>query len=246
MILRGHARRSRRMAAGSTLVRTELLRRMPSTNSGIRTASSSISQRMDGTARSDSCGKRKRSDTRGCSDLRIIDLSLPLYTGMPVYPGDPEASIERIQTITERGWELRRIQLISHHGTHVNVPSHGIAGGKTLDEYSLSDFCGRARIHQPHARMSPAEGILFRDETIDDRIAEEIKRVRPRFIGLSCSYDLDARIEKDLLAAGIISFENLANLNELPESFVFYGMPLRIRGGDGSPVRAFAVVEASI
>jgi arylformamidase len=69
--------------------------------------------------------------------------------------------------------------------------------------------------------------------------------MRPRFIGLSCSYDLDARIEKDLLAAGIISFENLANLNELPKSFVFYGMPLRIRGGDGSPV-AFAVVEASI
>jgi arylformamidase len=56
---------------------------------------------------------------------------------------------------------------------------------------------------------------------------------------------LDARIEKDLLAAGIISFENLANLNELPESFVFYGMPLHIRGGDGSPVRAFAVIEAS-
>jgi arylformamidase len=177
--------------------------------------------------------------------MRIIDLSLPLYTGMPVYPGDPEASIERIQTITERGWELRRIQISSHHGTHVNVPSHGIVGGKTLDEYSLLDFCGRARIHQPHARMSPAEGILFRDRTIDDRIAEEIKRMRPRFIGLSCSYDLDARIEKDLLAAGIISFENLANLNELPESFVFYGMPLRIRGGDGSPVRAFAVIEAS-
>jgi kynurenine formamidase len=43
--------------------------------------------------------------------MKIIDLSLPLYTGMPVYPGDPEASIERIQTITERGWELRRIQI---------------------------------------------------------------------------------------------------------------------------------------
>jgi kynurenine formamidase len=178
--------------------------------------------------------------------MKIIDLSVPLYSGMPAYPGDPQSSIELVQTIRDHGWELRRIDISSQQGTHVNVPSHAVAGGKTLDDYSLSDFCGNARIYRPDMPMSPADGVLFRDQTIDDRIAEEIERRQPRFIGLSCKYDFDAVIEKELLAAGIISFENLANLHELPDSFMFYGMPLRIRAGEGSPVRAFAVVEGAV
>ena len=171
---------------------------------------------------------------------------MPLYTGMQVYAGDPEASIELVQTIKSNGWDVRRIQINSHDGTHVNVPSHGIVGGKTLDDYSLSDFCGRARLYKPHISMSPREGVLFRDQNIDKAIAEIIKRFRPKFIGLSSLYNFDEAIEKDLLTAGIISFEGLANLDKLPDTFEFYGMPLHIRAGDGSPVRAFAVIEALV
>ena len=64
----------------------------------------------------------------------------------------------------------------------------------------------------------------------------------PRFVGLANDHGLDVEIQRALLAAGIIVFENLANLDRLPEEFEFYGMPLRIRDGDGSPVRAFAVI----
>ena len=45
-----------------------------------------------------------------------------------------------------------------------------------------------------------------------------------------------------LLEKGIISFENLANTDKLPEAFTFYGVPLNIKEADGSPVRAFAVI----
>ena len=177
--------------------------------------------------------------------MTIIDLTLPLYTGMPVYPGDPEVSIELIQTIKNNGWNLRRLKLNSHDGTHVNVPSHSVEGGKTLDDYDLSQFCGPARIYEDRTPMSPKGGVLFRDQNIDDGMAEKIIEQRPRFVGLSCLYQLDEMIEKRLLAAGIISFEGLANLERLPASFQFYGMPLNIRGGDGSPVRAFAVVDGA-
>ncbi len=44
---------------------------------------------------------------------------------------------------------------------------------------------------------------------------------------------------------GIFHWEWLVNLEELVSKgeFMFYGAPLRIKGGSGSPVRAFAVLE---
>ena len=54
---------------------------------------------------------------------RVIDLSLPLYTGMPVYPGDPETLIEPVLTLDRDGWEMRRLQINAHDATHVNTQS---------------------------------------------------------------------------------------------------------------------------
>ena len=175
--------------------------------------------------------------------MKIIDLSLPLYTGMPVYPGDPEVSITLVHTIERNGWDLRRLEINSHDGTHVNVPSHMIASGRTLDDYALADFCGPARLYKPDMPISSADGILFADCDIDEGVAAKIKEARPRFVGLSCRFDLDLAIEKELLAAGLICFERLANLEQLPGNFEFFGVPLKIRGGEASPVRAYALIE---
>ena len=175
--------------------------------------------------------------------MKIIDLTLPLYTGMPVYPGDPEVSIELVQKFEESGWNMRRIQINSHDGTHVNAPIHSAATGKTLDDYSLEEFCGLARIYSPDVAMTSETGVIFRDQNVDKALAEEIKKARPLFVGLSSEYEWDVDIEKDLLKEDIILFERLANLNQLPMEFMFYGVPLKIKEGDGSPVRAFAVIQ---
>jgi kynurenine formamidase len=42
--------------------------------------------------------------------------------------------------------------------------------------------------------------------------------------------------------AEIVIVESLANLDALPEDFLFIGFPLRFDGGDGSPIRAVAVI----
>jgi arylformamidase len=41
----------------------------------------------------------------------------------------------------------------------------------------------------------------------------------------------------------IVIVEGLTNLNKLPERFTFVGFPLNIKGRDGSPIRAVAVVD---
>jgi arylformamidase len=173
--------------------------------------------------------------------MRIIDLTLPLYSGMPVYPGDPEVSIENIQTLEKEGWNMRRIEINGHDGTHVNAPIHMVAGGKTLAEMPLESFWGPAKIYD--GTIEKGKGIIFRDQNIDAALAEKIKKARPLFVGLSSRYECDVEIEKDLLAHDIVLYERLANLDKVPKEFTFYGLPLNITGGDGSPVRAVAVVD---
>ncbi len=168
---------------------------------------------------------------------------MPLYTEMPVYPGDPEVSIEPVLTIEKDGWLVRRLQINSHDGTHVNIPSHSEIDGKNLDDLSLDNFCGRALIYKPGMLFGRTQGIIFRDQNIDNKIAEQIKAQKVPFVGLSENFSFDLDIEKDLLKASIISFENLTNLEILPDEFMFYGAPLKIKGGEGSPVRAFAVID---
>lgn len=48
-----------------------------------------------------------------------------------------------------------------------------------------------------------------------------------------------------LLKAGveIVIVEGLTHLEQLPETFIFMGFPLNIKGRDGSPIRAVALVE---
>jgi arylformamidase len=41
----------------------------------------------------------------------------------------------------------------------------------------------------------------------------------------------------------IVIVEGLTNLDKLPEQFTFAGFPLNIKGRDGSPIRAVAIIE---
>ncbi|HUU13487.1 MAG TPA: cyclase family protein [Terriglobia bacterium] len=45
-----------------------------------------------------------------------------------------------------------------------------------------------------------------------------------------------------VLEKQVLIVENLTNLEQLPDFFLFLAMPLKIRGGSGSPIRAVAVV----
>lgn len=70
----------------------------------------------------------------------MYDLSQPIETGMPTYPGDPSASVEPAATYPEDGCRVRALACGSHTGTHVDAPSHTEADGRTLDAYNLDRF----------------------------------------------------------------------------------------------------------
>jgi arylformamidase len=176
--------------------------------------------------------------------MKVIDLSLPLFDKMPVYPGDPEVDISVVHTLDKQGWLLRTLSLTTHLGTHVNVPAHMVEGGKTLSNYLPETFFGMAKVYVPGEAWDDQIGVIFRDENITPGITEQLIKTPPKFIGLSAEHEFSLELEKKLLEAEIISFENLANCEQLPDGeFEFYGLPLKIDLGDGSPVRAIAVVN---
>jgi kynurenine formamidase len=175
--------------------------------------------------------------------MKLIDLSQPLYDHMPVYPGDPEVIIREIHTIAKEGWNLRNMTFSTHIGTHVNAPYHMVPTGKRLNDFPLESFCGEAEVYKPGMNMSSQKGIIFATYNIDRTIADVLITIRPKFIGLSEQFKFDIAIEKLLLEHGIISYENLTNTDKLPQSFMFYGVPINIQEADGSPVRAFAMCK---
>ncbi len=174
--------------------------------------------------------------------MKIIDLTLPLYSGIPLYPGDPEVEIEQLQTLEKDGWNMKRIHINGHDGTHVNVPRHCKNDGKTLDDYKVQDFCGECVIYESLEDIQSNQGVIFRQD-ITMILAQVIVKKKPPFIGLSSEFEIDEDVEKILLGNDIICFERLANTENLPKSFFFHGAPLKIKEGDGSPVRAYATIK---
>ncbi|THF81182.1 cyclase family protein [Cohnella fermenti] len=172
--------------------------------------------------------------------MRFIDLSAPLRDGMPVYPGDPPVEVRVVHTYERNSWEVRSLSMGSHSGTHVDAPSHMHEGAATLDELPVERFCGVSRLVEPEGAWPVGIGLFFALPA-GLELLEKLIRHRPRFVG----GELSEPLERALLAEGIVTYTDLWGLERLPrnKSFQFFGFPLRIEGGDGSPVRAVAVLD---
>jgi kynurenine formamidase len=77
---------------------------------------------------------------------RLIDLSHPLVHGQLGFPGDPGLSVTVAGTIAEMGYNLTKLSMSTHQGTHLDVPYHFFDDGKTVDQMPLERFFGPATL----------------------------------------------------------------------------------------------------
>lgn len=77
---------------------------------------------------------------------KLRDLSHPITDGMPVYPGDPTVHLHTALDLERDGVAVTGLRLGSHTGTHIDAPSHTVAGGRTLAEVSLEELVGDALV----------------------------------------------------------------------------------------------------
>ncbi len=77
--------------------------------------------------------------------MKIIDISLPIFEGMTVYPGTEPTKIETVASPTGTS-VVSVIKLTSHAGTHIDSPIHSLPNTGGIDSYDLSTFYGPCRV----------------------------------------------------------------------------------------------------
>ena len=89
----------------------------------------------------------------GHNPRKVYDVSLTIYPGMLVWPGNPPVTVDTVKSIA-RG-DSSNISLLhigTHTATHVDAPCHFIPGAPGIDSIPPEVLLGRARLfHLPEA-----------------------------------------------------------------------------------------------
>ena len=194
--------------------------------------------------------------------MRLFDLTLPLTPGLAVQAGDPPFTLDTVLTHSADGYEVTRVCLGTHTGTHVDAPRHFYAEGRALDEFPLERFMGRAVVLDCRevsdavleARLTrqlaqhdmPPDGmaVLWTEgRLITLEAAALLLEAGVGLIGVDAP-SLDAApypVHRLLLARDVLIVENLCGLEQVgagPIDCAF--LPLALQGTDGAPIRAIA------
>jgi arylformamidase len=81
----------------------------------------------------------------------LIDISVRLLPGMPIWPASRGIQLERTRTLAAGdGVNVSRLDMDVHCGTHVEGPLHYIDGGTPMEAIPIDTFVGRAHVlHLP-------------------------------------------------------------------------------------------------
>jgi arylformamidase len=80
----------------------------------------------------------------------IYDITVPISSTMPVWPGDPPVRLtpkshpSRDQSHTV---QLTAIEMGSHTGTHIDAPYHFVDGGRKLHEIPIDQLVGPVQVY---------------------------------------------------------------------------------------------------
>lgn len=71
-----------------------------------------------------------------------------------VFPDDPPTHIELWATIPDVGFQVERIDLGVHTGTHIDAPGHFFEGARTIDDLEATEFVWPAYVIDVRDRMT--------------------------------------------------------------------------------------------
>jgi kynurenine formamidase len=82
-------------------------------------------------------GRRRRRRRRG---HRFVDLSHEYREDFPLFPGAQPTTRETVVTVEQDGFYGQRWSLWEHTCTHMDVPAHFVAGGRTSPELTVREL----------------------------------------------------------------------------------------------------------
>lgn len=197
--------------------------------------------------------------------MELIDISVPIRSGMVTYPGDPVVTIERVSSLAAGDVaNVSRAALGLHTGTHVDAPLHFIEGAGAVDGLALHALVGPCRVvtlpdldpDRVAAALPDAERVLFktpnselwaRDSFTEDFLSFDAAGARVlvergvRLVGVDYLSVGDAEAHRVLLGAGVVVVEGLDLRGVESGAYELVCLPLRVVGADGAPARAVLV-----
>lgn len=185
--------------------------------------------------------------------MQIIDLTMELADGIQTHPAHPRCVVIEFASHAATASRFRppcvgfasRILMFSDHiGTHVDSPFHFIPTGETIEAVPLERLVGPAICLDVSAKPPEAPVTPAMLEAADWVVARGVKALGCDLASPDDPKDLSRPVHMVLLGQGIPIMEHVAHLDALPRArFQFVGVPLRIRGATGSPIRAIAIIE---
>lgn len=197
--------------------------------------------------------------------MELLDITVPIRTGMVTYPGDPDVTVERVSSLAAGDVaNVSRVAMGLHTGTHVDAPLHFLDGGAGIDQLALDALIGPCDVialpdldsDTVASAVGAAERVLFhtpnselwgRDSFADDFLSLDGDGARVlvergvRLVGVDYLSVGDAEAHRTLLGAGVVVVEGLDLRRVEPGPYELICLPLCVVGSDGAPARAVLV-----
>jgi arylformamidase len=197
----------------------------------------------------------------------LIDVTVPIRDGMPVYEGNPGVHLERARSIAAGdAVNISRLELGVHTGTHVDAPVHFIEGGGGAESIDPETLIGPAYVVDATSLHSDiaaealetldlpdgSERLLFKTPNsrlwdLDAFTRDFIRFVESgavalvdrgvRLVGIDYLSIGDEAAHRVLLGNGVVPLEGLDLREVEPGPYTLYCLPLRLVGSDGAPAR---------
>jgi len=198
--------------------------------------------------------------------MKVIDISRTIQADMEMYPGDAGPQITKVSGLDEGdSYNITRITLGTHTGTHVDPPLHLIRDGPGIDRLPMNTLVGNASVLDLSSINRPIEagdiGPLEAGEIIllkGSRSASSgaylsaacarylvdigIKTIGTNAISIG-ALDEEYEVHHTLLDAGIVVIEGLKMTDVEAGDYFLACLPLKIANGDGGPARAVLIKE---
>lgn len=79
--------------------------------------------------------------------MKIYDVTVPISASVPIYEGDPPASVQSVAAIANGdGANVSSLCFGAHTGTHVDAPNHFIDGTRRVADLEIEKLIGPCRV----------------------------------------------------------------------------------------------------
>ncbi|WP_173916402.1 cyclase family protein [Halobacillus sp. Marseille-Q1614] len=197
--------------------------------------------------------------------MKMIDITAPVYEGMPVYKNKPEKQ-PNFNSQTNGHVTESRLEIDAHTGTHIDAPLHMVNDGDTFESISLESLVGDAKVFdltevEDGITKQDLEGldieendfVLFKtknsfedefnfefiyvkEDAANYLVEKKIRGVGIDSLGIERSQP-EHPTHKALFGAGIIVIEGLRLKEVEPKSYHMVAAPMKLLGTDAAPAR---------